>query len=257
MAAIRQERWAKRGRRATRALRRVLLGGVLVLLAGCAQFRPTSDESLVPNAITQQTGPRPEELDRIRERLRSLDAQFSEIAFQIRANRQAIEEVKAAVAELQRWRQEAATQLARLPAVTEETKRLGDRLKALDRRIAGLGQHLSRYDAALARLRNALSATRTQPQFGIHVADYPDAVAAAAGWIALKEKLHENVKGLHAIVKKASGGPENPDYVQLVVGPFHEAAEAQARCTAIKSITSICEVVTFSGDRLSAAASRR
>ena len=236
--------------RARRTLRRMLLGGVLVLLAGCAQFQPTSDESLVPSAITQQKGPQPDELDRFREKLNSLDAQLSEIAFQIRANRQAIEEVKAAVAELEQWRQEAAAQLARLPAMADETKRLGSRLKTLDRRIAGLDRRLARYDAALAKLRTSLSATRHKPQFGIHVADYPNAVAAAAGWIALKEKLHENVKGLHAIVKKASGGPENPDYVQLVVGPFSEPAEAQARCTAVKSITSICEVVTFSGNRL-------
>ncbi len=231
--------------------RRWLPAAGLLLLAGCAQFQPTSDPSLVSNVVAEQTGPRSDELDQIQKRLANLDSQLSEIAFQIRANRQAIEEVKAAVAELRQWREEAASQLARLPALAAETERLGERLKTLDRRTAGLDRRLTRYDAALAKLRNSLSNRQAQPRFGIHVADYPNAVAAAAGWIALKEKLHENVKGLHAIVKRASGGPENPEYVQLVVGPFEEAAEAQARCTAIKSLTTICEVVPFSGDPLS------
>ncbi len=236
---------------------RLLPAAGLLLLAACAQFQPASDPSLVPRAVTEQTGPRQDELDQLRNRLASLDSQLSEIAFQIRANHQAIEQVKTAVAALQQWREEATTQLARLPTIAEDTKRLSGRLKTLDRRIAGLDRRLSRYEAALAKMRNTLANTRTAPQFGIHIADYPDAVTAAAGWIALKEQLHENVKGLHAIVKRASGGPENPDYVQLVVGPFRDAAEAQARCTAIKSITSICEVVTFSGYKLSAGPSPR
>jgi len=252
MTAIMKPPPSKRRRKGARLLRRLLPAAGLLLVTGCAQFQPTSEQSLVPSAVTEQTGPRSDELDRIQNRLASLDAQLSEIAFQIRANRQAIEQVKTAVAALQQWREEAATQLARLPGMADQTKRLNSRLKTLDRRIAGLDRRLSRYDAALARLRNTLSDKRSAPQFGIHVADYPNAVAAAAGWIALKERLHENVKGLHAIVKKASRGPENPEYVQLVVGPFPEAAQAQARCTAIKSITSICEVVPFSGDNLPA-----
>ncbi len=257
MAAIMGLLARNRRRRRIEAARRLLPAAGLLLLAGCAQFQPESDRSLVPSAVTAQTGPRSDEREQIQNRLASLDSQLSEIAFQIRANRQAIEQVKTAVAALQQWREEATTQLARLPAVADETKRLSGRLKTLDRRIAGLDRRLSRYDAALAKLRRALSNTRTEPQFGIHVADYPNAVAAAAGWIALKEKLHENVKGLHAIVKRASSGPENPEYVQLVVGPFRDAVEAQARCTAIKSLTNICEVVTFSGSDLPAGASQR
>ncbi len=222
----------------------------LALTAGaCAQFRPQAEGSLVPGEMTASQMRAASE-DRLQERLASLDAQVSELAFQIRANREAIEKAQAALAELDSWRAQLAALAEQVPAVAGKADQLEAALAAARRRIAALEQRLGRQDRTLAEIRSALARNGEAPRFGIHIADFPDPVSAAAGWIALKERLHENVKDLHAIVKRASGGPENPEYVQLVVGPFAGAEEASARCAAIKPVTSICDVVTFSGDPL-------
>lgn len=230
--------------------RGLVAAATLTLMAGaCSQFQPQTEGSLVPGEMTA-TQMRQASEDRTEERLARLDAQVSELAFQIRANRQAIEQAQESLAALDSLQAEVKALAGQLPALSEKADQLEGGLTAARRRIAALEQRLGRQDRVLSEIRSALARDGETPRYGVHIADFPDAVSAAAGWIALKERLHENVKGLHAIVKRASGGPENPEYIQLVVGPFASAEDASARCAALKPVTSICDVVTFSGDPL-------
>lgn len=96
-----------------------------------------------------------------------------------------------------------------------------------------------------ATARGNASINRTD--FGVVVGRFPNEAAAADAWLSFKEKNEERMTDLRPVV---SPSEQEAGMVNLMAGPFPNAADAAVACLRLLEVSGTCHPALYVGDAL-------
>lgn len=103
--------------------------------------------------------------------------------------------------------------------------------------------------AAVGRLRGTGGSVLQRSDFGAVVGQYATRSDAVVAWAGFAEQNDERMRNLQPLLLAAE---TSENAVQLMVGPFGNAADAAAACLQLLDMTATCHPALFAGEALSA-----